>query len=107
MHRRSIVCFGFTAYLGLTLAALTGTACNVAIPAQGKGRDATVSALSISCEAHDLALQCRALERNSEQRTDSSNEADLTQAVAWSTSNANTATVVRGRITANAPGMAT
>jgi hypothetical protein len=107
MHRRSTLCFGFTAYLGLTVAAFTLTACNVAIPAQGKGRDATVSALSISCEAHDAALQCRALGQNSAQRTDSSNDADLTAAVGWSTSNANTATVVRGRITANAPGLAT
>jgi hypothetical protein len=107
MHRRSLLCSGFTACLGLTLAAFTVPACNVAIPAQGKGRDATVSALSISCEAHDAALQCRALEQNSEPRTDSSNEADLTEAVGWSTSNANTATVVRGRITAHAPGMAT
>jgi hypothetical protein len=107
MHRRSIPCFGFTACLGLTLAAFALTACNVAIPAQGKGREATVSALSISCETHDAALQCRALGRHSEQPTDSSNEADLTEAVGWSTSNANTATVVHGRITAHAPGTST
>ena len=98
---------GVAPSIGVMLAIFTLTACNVAVPAQGKGRDVTVSALSISCEPHDTALQCRALGRNSEPPSDSSNDADLTETVGWSTSNANTATVVRGRIVANAPGTAT
>ena len=107
MHPHPNLLFRFLSYSGLPFAVFTLTACNVAVPAQGKGRDATVSVLSISCEAHDAALQCRALGRNSDPQTDPSNEADLTEAVGWSTSNANTATVVRGRIAAHAPGMAT
>ena len=107
MHQRFNLGLVLSLYLGSTFAVLTLTACNVAVPAQGKANDTTVSALSISCEPHDTTLQCRALGRNSEPRADLSNEADLTETVGWSTSNANTATVVRGRITANAPGVTT
>jgi Carboxypeptidase regulatory-like domain len=47
------------------------------------------------------------MEGASDDRVDPTRGSEMTQTVVWSTSNANIANVVRGRVTGNAPGTAT
>jgi hypothetical protein len=89
----------------MVAAAAALSACNAGVPA--KARVATIATLSVSCEPHDGALNCRAIGQLADDRADPRRETDLTDAVAWATSNVKTATISRGRVTANAPGTAT
>jgi hypothetical protein len=76
---------------GLTLAAAAAlSACHAGGPA--KGRVASIATLSVSCEPHDEALNCRAIGHIADDRADPRRETDLTDAVAWATSNGKTAT---------------
>jgi hypothetical protein len=69
-----------------------------------KGRVASIATLSVSCEPHDEALNCRAIGHIADDRADPRRETDLTDAVAWATSNGKTANIIRGRVTANRAG---
>jgi len=92
--------------LGLTYAVSVAlVACDVKAPAPRN--TAMIAGLRVLCEPADLVLQCRAMERASDDRSDPTRESDLTQTVAWSTSNARIANVVRGRVTGHAPGTVT
>jgi carboxypeptidase family protein len=108
MHRRSSLSFSFVPR-GLTLAvAVALAACNVhKPPAQGQLKRTTITTLSISCEPDDEALNCRAIGDPADEGVDPGGETDLTNIAAWSTSNAKTANIVRGRVTAREPGTAT
>jgi hypothetical protein len=90
----------------LTVAAAVALgACHADVPA--KGKVATIATLSVSCEPHDEALNCRAIGQIADDRGEPRRETDLTDAVAWATSNGKTANIIRGRVTANEPGTAT
>jgi len=88
-------------------AAAAAVACNAYAPAQGKSHEPAISTLSVSCKPGDKTLECRAIGQPVQVAPDLRGDADMTDAVAWSTSNPKTAAVVRGRITAHAPGTAT
>jgi carboxypeptidase family protein len=108
MHRHSCLSFSFVPG-GLTLAvAIALAACNVhKPPVQGQLQRTTITTLSISCEPDDEALNCRAIGDLAEEGVDLGGETDATNIAAWSTSNAKTANIVRGRVTAKEPGTAT
>jgi hypothetical protein len=96
----------FVSCIALPLAAATAMAgCNAYGTAQA--RTGIIPALSVSCEAYGDALTCRATAYVTEDRTDPRLQTDVTDAVAWTTSNVKTANVLRGRVTANEPGTAT
>jgi hypothetical protein len=108
MQRRSSLFFCFIPSSGLTLAAaFTLTACHGYVPAQVKERAATITTLTVSCEPQGEALQCRAIGKMADERTDSQGETDLTDAASWSTSNVKTANIVGGRVTSKEPGTTT
>lgn len=67
----------------------------------------SIPALNVSCQDQDDALKCRAFERVAGSTVDAWESVDVTDAVAWTTSNAETATVVRGHVTSWEPGSAT
>src|SRR5262249_49276686 len=68
----------------------------------------SIPVLNLSCQDQDDALNCRAFERVAESTADAREAVDVTDAVVWTTSNAGTATVVRGRVTSmEQPGTAT
>src|SRR5262245_45076039 len=64
--------------------------------------------LNVSCQDQDDALKCRAFARVAGSTVETRETVDVTDAVVWTTSNAGTATVVRGRVTSmEQPGTAT
>ena len=90
----------------LTLAAAGAlSACNAHVPAQKKV--STITTLTVLCEPKTDALNCRAMGHFADDRADPRRETDVTDVVAWATSNVKTASVLRGRVTANGPGTAT
>ena len=90
----------------LTLAAAgVLSACNAHVPAQKIV--STITTLSVSCEPKSDALNCRAMGHYADDRADPRKETDVTDVVTWATSNIKTASVLRGRVTANEPGTAT
>jgi hypothetical protein len=101
---RQVFCYVSCASLTLAAAATLG-ACNTSVPAQGKV--AAIAALNVSCEPHGDALNCRAVGHFADDRVEAPRETDMTDVVAWATSNVKIANVVRGRVTANEPGTAT
>jgi hypothetical protein len=106
MQRRSCLSFCFVPG-GLTLAvAVALAACNAHKPPAQRQRT-TITTLSISCEPDDEALNCRAIWDPADEGVDPGGETDMTNIAAWSTSNAKTANIVRGRVTAKEPGTAT
>jgi Carboxypeptidase regulatory-like domain len=80
-------------------------ACNVHPRTSAKTTSTPV--LNVSCEGHDDALNCRALEQVAASTVDAREGVDVTDAVVWTTSNASTADVVRGHVTSEEPGTAT
>jgi len=82
------------------------TACNAHPLTSAKATSTPV--LNVSCQDQDDALKCRAFERVAGSTADARETVDVTDAVVWTTSNAGTATVVRGHVTAmEQPGTAT
>ena len=68
----------------------------------------SIPVLNLSCQDQDNALNCRAFERVAESTAETREAVDVTDAVVWTSSNAGTATVVRGRVTSmEQPGTAT
>jgi Carboxypeptidase regulatory-like domain len=70
----------------------------------------SIPVLNMSCQDQGDALKCRAFERVTGSTVDAREtvDVDVTDAVAWTTSNAGTATVVRGRVASmEQPGTAT
>ena len=63
--------------------------------------------LTVSCEPRGDALDCHAIGRSTDDRDDPRAETDLTDAVVWSTSNAQAVAVLKGRVTARHLGVAT
>ena len=80
-------------------------ACNAHPPTSAK--TTSIPMLKVSCEGQDDALNCRALEQVAGSPVDARESVDVTDAVAWTTSNAMTAAVVRGHVTSMEPGSAT
>jgi len=82
------------------------TACNAHPLTSAKATSTPV--LNVSCQDQDDALKCRAFERAAASTADARETVDVTDAVVWTTSNAGTATVVRGHVTSmEQPGTAT
>jgi len=87
-------------------AAIVMAACNVHPRTSAKTTSTPV--LSVSCEGHENALNCRALEHIAASPVDAREGVDVTDAVVWTTSNAMTAAVVRGDVMSmEEPGSAT
>jgi hypothetical protein len=63
--------------------------------------------LTVSCEPDDDALDCHAIGRPTDGRDDPKAETDLTDAVVWSSSNAQAVAVLKGRVTASHLGVST
>ncbi len=63
--------------------------------------------LAVSCEPSGDALDCHAIGRSTDGRDDPKEETDLTDAVVWSSSNAQAVAVLKGRVTARRIGVAT
>ena len=61
----------------------------------------------LSCEPRGDALDCHAIGRSIDDRDDPRAETDLTDAVVWSTSNAQAVAVLKGLVTARHLGVAT
>jgi hypothetical protein len=61
----------------------------------------------LSCEPRGDALDCHAIGRSIDDRDDHRAETDLTDAVVWSTSNAQAVAVLKGLVTARHLGVAT
>jgi Carboxypeptidase regulatory-like domain len=80
-------------------------ACNVHPRASAK--TTSIPALNVSCQDQDDALKCRALEQVAASPGEARENVDVTDAVAWTTSDASIAAVVRGRVTSMEPGSAT
>jgi hypothetical protein len=97
---RSVSCGSLT-----IVAAGALSACNAHVPAQKKV--SAIATLSVSCEPKSDTLNCRAMGRFADDRADPRRETDVTDVVTWATSNIKTASVLRGRVTANEPGTAT
>jgi hypothetical protein len=70
-------------------------------------RSAAAASLRLSCERLGDALDCRAIGTRNEDPTGSRSDIDLTDAVAWSTSNPHAVEMLHGRVTATQPGIAT
>jgi Carboxypeptidase regulatory-like domain len=82
------------------------TACNAHPLTSAKPTSTLV--LNVSCEGQDVALNCRAVAQVAGSPGDTPERVDVTDAVAWTTSNAGTATVVRGHVSSmEQPGTAT
>jgi len=86
----------------VTLAGAVGSGCNVRVRSQE--RTPTLTALRVTCEPDSEVLRCRATGERSTGDTDL--DGDLTDTVRWTSSNVNAATIVRGRVFANGPGIA-
>jgi hypothetical protein len=87
----------------LPLARPTRSGCDVRVRSQE--REVVVTALHVTCEPIADMLQCRAMGEGTSDSGRSS--ADLTDVVRWTSSNVNAATIVRGRVVANSPGITT
>ena len=94
--------------VGLILASTASAACRAErpLPQHVQARPITGS-LTVSCEPDDDALGCHAIGRPADGRDDPKAETDLTDAVVWSTSNAQAVSVLKGRVTAHHLGVAT
>jgi hypothetical protein len=107
MHQRFRLFFRFVLYGGLTLAAAVAfAACKAHQPEPAQRRAPAITLLSVTCEPDHAALNCRAIGDAAAEGNDP-RETDMTDVAAWSTSNIKTVNIVRGRVTANAPGTAT
>src|SRR4029077_2553347 len=80
-------------------------ACNV--HPRTSAKTTSLPVLNVSCEGQGDALNCRALEQAAGSPVDAREGVDVTDTVAWTTSNAATAAVVRGQVTSEEPGTAT
>jgi hypothetical protein len=94
---------------------LCGVLIAISTAASGACREAAVApqqstvtgSLRLACERRGDALDCRAIGARSDDQTGSRSESDLTDVVAWSTTNPNAVGMLNGRVTANRPGIAT
>ena len=94
-------------WVGLLLASTASGACRAERPLpQAQARPTTVS-LTVSCEPRGDALDCHAIGRSNDDQEDPRAQVDLTDAVVWSTSNAQAVAVLKGRVTARHLGVAT
>ena len=84
---------------------LASGACRDAVPTPQPG--AATASLRLSCERLGNALDCRAIGNRNDDQVGPQSERDLTEVVAWSTSNPNVVAMQRGRVTASQPGIAT
>ena len=89
----------------IAIVAAASGACRETVPTPQ--RSAVTVSLKLSCERRADALDCRAIGVRNDDETGLHSESDLTDVVAWSTSNANAVRMVRGRATAGQPGIAT
>jgi hypothetical protein len=96
----NIVCGVLIAILG----ALSG-GCRDTVAAPQ--RSAVSASLRLSCDRRGDALDCRAVGTRNDERAGVHGESDLTDRVAWSTSNPDAVGILDGRVTANQPGIAT
>jgi hypothetical protein len=100
-HSDVVCCIGFI------LASTASAACRAERPVpQAQARPITGS-LTVSCEPRGDTLDCHAIVRPTDDRDDPRSETDLTDAVVWSTSNAQAVAVLKGRVTAQRLGVAT
>jgi hypothetical protein len=90
----------------IALAVAASGACRETAAAPQRTAAVTIS-LKLSCERRGDALDCRATAVRNDERAGSRSESDVTDVVAWSTSNPDTVGMVNGRVTANQPGVAT
>jgi hypothetical protein len=70
-------------------------------------RSAATTSLRLSCERRGDALDCRAIGTLVDDEAGARSDSDLTDVVAWSTSNPNVVGMLHGRVTANQPGIST
>jgi hypothetical protein len=100
-HSDVVCCIGFI------LASTASAACRAERPVpQAQARPITGS-LTVSCEPDDDALDCHAIGRPTDGRDDPKAETDLTDAVVWSSLNAQAVAVLKGRVTASHLGVST
>jgi hypothetical protein len=92
---------------GVLIAVVTAAsgACRETVPTPQ--RTAATASLRLVCERRGDDLDCRAVGTRKDDQADSPSESDLTDNVAWSTSNPNAVGILHGRVTANQPGIAT
>jgi hypothetical protein len=89
----------------IAILAVASAACQETVAAPR--RSAVTASLKLSCERRGDALDCRAIGTRNDEQAGSHEENDLTDMVAWSTSNPDAVGILHGRVTANQPGIAT
>jgi hypothetical protein len=89
----------------IAIVAVASGACQETVAAPQ--RKAVTASLKLSCERRDDALDCRAIGTRNDEQAGTHGESDLTDVVAWSTSNPDAVDILHGRVTANQPGIAT